>query len=543
MLTPRNTTRCPKRKISLATLLSGLAALSVILTITIQLIASYQSKKRALFDTTLTLNHSNAMKMSLTMDSLFKSMRSSLQYTAGIMADNRLMNEASRYEYLELMRKSSNYFNSIVAVDETGIVRTTAPQTVGTTGTPLTTDASKEALSLRKSYTSKPYISASGRLIMFMSEPLFDKDGLYRGMIAGTIYLQENNIIHTIFGSNNMDELGTYFFVVSSDGSLLYHPDKSRIGENVSRNQVVGKTMQGLNGSEQVVSTRGVALLAGYSTVQENNWGIVVVSPIEKVYEQLNRDTRLMLIYMLPPFLLLMLSAIWLARKLARPFVSLADLVSKIGKEKVDLPVPQSHWNREADLLTRTIMLAVADIQKRADQLTQAAVTDPLTGLMNRRTMEDAMNGWIAEQAPFSIIVTDLDKFKSINDTYGHQAGDEVLKHLAAIMKQLVPVVDICCRYGGEEFVILLAGTTVTDAFIVAERIRLTMEKSHEPLGKPVTLSLGIAHYPSHALSAESLFLQADQALYEAKKRGRNQTVIARSYEVSAELNQTESRG
>ncbi|RAV09754.1 sensor domain-containing diguanylate cyclase [Paenibacillus contaminans] len=535
MLTPRDIINCPQRKISLATLLSGLVALSVALTFTIQLIASYQSKKRALFDTTLTLNHSNAMKMSLTMDSLFKSMRGSLQYTAGIMANNPLMNEEIRYEHLELMRRSSGYFNSIVAVDETGIMRSIAPQTAGTAGKPLSTDASKEALALRKPYTSKPYISATGRLIMFMSEPLFDKDGTYRGLIGGTIYLQENNIMNTIFGSNNIDELGTYFFVVSSDGSLLFHPDRSRIAENVSRNQVVIKTMQGQNGSEQVVNTRGVALLAGYSTVQENNWGVVVVSPIDKVYEQLNRDIRTMLLYMLPPFVLLMLAAVWLARRLARPFVSLADLVSKLGKEKVDLPAPQSHWNREADLLTRTIMLAVADIRERTDQLTQAAVTDPLTGLANRRTMEKAMNGWIAEQAPFSIIVLDLDKFKSINDTYGHQVGDEVLKVLAETMKQSVRPIDICCRYGGEEFVILLARTSVPEAFIVAERIRRTMEESVEPVGKPVTLSLGIAHYPSHALAAEALFLQADQALYEAKRMGRNQTVITRSYEFSTE--------
>jgi diguanylate cyclase (GGDEF)-like protein len=149
--------------------------------------------------------------------------------------------------------------------------------------------------------------------------------------------------------------------------------------------------------------------------------------------------------------------------------------------------------------------------------------------------MEKAMNGWIAEQAPFSIIVLDLDKFKSINDTYGHQVGDEVLKFLAEAMKQSVRPIDICCRYGGEEFVILLARTTVPEAFIVAERIRQTMEESDEPVGKPVTLSLGIAHYPSHALSAEALFLQADQSLYEAKRMGRNQTVIARAYEFSVE--------
>ncbi|WP_409342231.1 diguanylate cyclase [Paenibacillus sp. MBLB4367] len=514
-------------KISLATLLSGLVALSVLLTLTILLIASYQSKKRAIFDTTLTLNFSNATKMSQTMDSLFSSMRSSLQYTAGMYSGNLAMSEEERYAQLELMRHSSNYFNSIVVVDENGIFRSFSPQGAGTVGKPITTDASKEALESKKPYLSKPYTSSTGRLIVFMSEPLFDKEGVYRGIIGGTLYLQENNILTMIFGSNRIDELGSYYYVVGSDGHLLFHPDRSRLGEDVNANAVVQKLLKGQSGQQAVVNTRGVALLAGYSIVPANNWGVVVVSPISVVYEQLNRHIKAMLLYTLAPFLLLMLTAVWLARKLARPFVALTNLISQIGEEDSELPAAKNHWNREADLLTRTTMLALADMKRDRAQLTQAAMTDPLTGLMNRRTMELKMNLWLEAKTPFSMIVMDIDKFKSVNDTFGHQAGDDVLKHLAGIVTQSTRSHDVCCRFGGEEFVVLLPYISAKEAFFVAERIRQTMEASGNPVGTKVTLSLGVAHCPIHADTGEALFHLADQALYAAKGGGRNRTVMA----------------
>ncbi|WP_409342204.1 diguanylate cyclase [Paenibacillus sp. MBLB4367] len=524
-----------RNKISLATLLSGLAALSVMLTLTILLVSSYQSQKQSLFETTLSLNHSTAANMSQTMDSLFKSMRGSLKYTASYFSEHYSPNEKEWNTQLELLRHNSNYFNSISLVDETGLVRSVAPQSLGSAGKSVATEAAKEALSLRKPYLSKPYTSTAGRLLVFMSEPIFDKDGLYRGFIAGTIYLQENNVLNMIFGSNRIDEKGSYFYVVDADGNLLFHPDKNRLGENNSNaNKVVQMLLQGKSGQEQVVNSRGVTLLAGYSSISENGWGIVMQSPMKVVYEQLNRHIKGMLLYTLPPFLLLMLAAIWLARRLAKPFVSLADLVSNIGTDKEQLPALSNHWNREADLLTRTVTLALEEIRKQTDQLTRAATTDPLTGLMNRRTMESLISRWTAEKTAFSIIIMDLDKFKTINDTFGHQAGDEVLKHLAGIAKLAVGPHDVCCRFGGEEFVVLLPSAADTDAYIVAERIRQSMESSDNPVGRTVTVSLGVACYPQHADSAEALFQLADQSLYMAKRAGRNRAVMAQVLEQSA---------
>ncbi|KZE70530.1 diguanylate cyclase [Paenibacillus elgii] len=517
-----------KKKISLATLLTGLVSLSVALTLTILLLASYHSNKQSLFETRFALNHSAAAKMSQSIDSLFKSMRAGLKYTGAYISVNHLSNEQELQKQLEMLRLSGNFFNSIAVVDETGLVRSVAPSSVGTVGQHITAEAAKEALASRKPYMSKPYTSSTGRRIVFMSEPLYDKDGVYRGFIGGSLYLQENNILNTMFGKHNIDGDGSYFYIVSSSGHLLYHPDKSRIGADNSTNPVVQKALRGESGYGQVTNSRGITFLAGYSPVPENGWGVIVQSPISVVYEELDSYIRTILVYTLVPFVVLMITAIWLARRLARPFVSLANLASKLGKgEKIVLPDIKHHWNREADLLTQTITLALSDLQKQTDQLTHAAMTDSLTGLTNRRTFESIMSQWTEKQQPFALIMMDIDRFKSINDTYGHQAGDEVLKHLARILTSAVRSNDVCCRYGGEEFVMLLPFTTVPDAWITAERVRIAFETRENPLGVPLAVSLGIAHYPSHAESAEMLFQLADHALYQAKEAGKNRTIIA----------------
>ncbi|MGG1658293.1 sensor domain-containing diguanylate cyclase [Brevibacillus sp. NRS-1366] len=517
-----------RKKISLATLLTGLVSLSVALTFTILLIASYQSKKKSLVDTVLTLNYSSAVQMSQTIDSLFKSMRSSLHYSASILSKMPAPHANKAYPNLELLRNSSNYFHSIVIVDETGVVRNVSPDSIGTVGKNITTQEAKTALALQKPYISKPYFTSnSKRLIVFMSEPIYDTNGKYRGFIGGSIYLQEKNILNMIFGNNPTNELGSSFYVVASNGHLLFNRDKSQLGKDLSANQVVRKLNQGYSGFEQMVNLRGETLLAGYVKVPENGWGVVVVSPISVVNEQLCHHIKTILLYMLPPFVLVMLTVIWLARKLARPFVDLANLVSKIGTENVQLPTEGHHWNREADLLTEAIRYALMDIKKQTDQLTHEAMTDPLTGLTNRRTLEAIMHKWIVGQTPFSLIMMDIDRFKTINDTYGHPVGDDVLKHFAHIITSSVRPGDICCRFGGEEFIALVAHATADEAFLIAERIRTMFEKSPNPIGQPITVSLGIANYDSHSDSAEELIHLADQALYLAKESGRNRTVIA----------------
>ncbi|WP_019911660.1 sensor domain-containing diguanylate cyclase [Paenibacillus sp. HW567] len=517
-----------KKKLSLTALLIGLVTLVVLLTSTILLTASYQSKKISLINTTLNLNFSNAERMSQTMDSLFRSMRSSLEFSAYRLSHGVKPEEINNY--LELMRNSSNYFNSILLVGENGVIRSTSPTTLGLAGKKVDSPWALEALRMKSAYLSEPYTaSATGRMIVFMSEPLYDENQHYLGQLGGTIYLQNHNILNMIFGGGNNDVNagGSYYYIVSADGHLLFHPDKSRINEDVSSNRVVQELIKGKSGQMQAVNVRGIPMLAGYSKVTSNGWGVVVVSPVSAIQNELLSHLRITIAYTIIPFVILLLLVILLAHQLAKPFVMLADLMSRVGKEKMELPELKPHWNREADLLTQAVAIAWSDVQKQTSQLTQEAMTDLLTGLVNRRSVEATMNQWIAAQFSFSVIALDVDKFKFVNDTYGHLAGDEVLKQVAGILTSSVRPGDVCCRYGGEEFVVLLPRTKAADAYLVAERIRKTLEASAAPLAMKVTSSQGIAHFPTHGKSREELLEQADQAMYMAKGLGRNRTIIA----------------
>lgn len=533
MLVYREIRNKQRKKISLTTLFTGLVSLSVVLTLTILLIGSYHLKKQTLIDTTLTSNYAAAAKMSQTIDYLFKSMRSSLQYSSALMANIETMPPGEVNSYLEIIRRSGGYFNSMILVDETGLVRYRSPLSGGSVGMYVTSEEARTALALKKPYISIPYIPPqTHHLITFVSEPIYDMAGQYRGFIGGSLYLQEDNILNSIFGNNPINELGSYFYIVGSDGHILFHPDQSRIGEDVSANPVVGKLIQGRSGQEPVVNLRGIALLAGYVRVPENGWGVIVVSPVSVVNQQLNEYIGTMLLYVLPPFAALLLAAIWLARRLAKPFVALTDAVSKIGEEKAELPKGKQHWNREADSLTKAIRNAIKNIRKQTDRLAHEAMTDPLTGLTNRRTLEANMQRWITEMNPFSVIIMDIDRFKEINDIFGHLAGDEVLRHFAEIVVSCIRPGDVCCRYGGEEFVALIAHANADEGYLVAERIRRTLEESENPIKRQITVSQGVVHYAADtAASAKELIRLADQALYKAKRSGRNQTIIAENDE------------
>lgn len=173
----------------------------------------------------------------------------------------------------------------------------------------------------------------------------------------------------------------------------------------------------------------------------------------------------------------------------------------------------------------------IAALRKELDAARREASTDPLTGLLNRRAFTTVLANAIAraqsDGGPLALLILDIDHFKSINDTYGHLVGDKVLRFVARLLAQAVKGQDTLCRFGGEEFAILLPDTTLSGALRVGETIRERLEGSHlrladsgQPLGA-ITASIGVASYhPGESLDA---FIQrADQALYEAKRQGRN---------------------
>jgi len=173
------------------------------------------------------------------------------------------------------------------------------------------------------------------------------------------------------------------------------------------------------------------------------------------------------------------------------------------------------------------------EIQELQSMLLQQAIRDPLTDLYNRRYMEDALERELAiaarENVPLTAIILDLDHFKSINDTYGHDAGDTVLKALAELLVAEARKTDIVCRYGGEEFVVIMPGAEVEMAYERVEAWRVIFQNSSVPyrdMDLKCTFSAGLASFPGFGKTVKGLFSAADQALYIAKQKGRNRVVV-----------------
>jgi diguanylate cyclase (GGDEF)-like protein len=163
------------------------------------------------------------------------------------------------------------------------------------------------------------------------------------------------------------------------------------------------------------------------------------------------------------------------------------------------------------------------------EEVSRRARTDALTGLANRRAFDEQLEQLIAHADRFghavSLILADVDHFKKVNDTWGHETGDVVLKSISKTLSDGVRAVDVCARFGGEEIAILLPQTTLGGAVELADRLRKAVgAKPIAALGEevPVTISCGVACYPEGVLTKEALFAAADRALYEAKNAGRN---------------------
>lgn len=186
-------------------------------------------------------------------------------------------------------------------------------------------------------------------------------------------------------------------------------------------------------------------------------------------------------------------------------------------------------------MLFAQLVALVLDNAQLRETLRQQSIRDPLTELFNRRYMEETLERQIRRMTrhdtPLSIIMLDIDHFKKFNDNFGHPAGDALLRAMGQFLKHQVRAEDVACRYGGEEFALILPEATLEVAYQRAEVVRETVKElqvhyAGEALG-PITLSLGVATFPQHGSTSEAVLKAADVALYKAKQSGRNRVLKA----------------
>ncbi len=182
-----------------------------------------------------------------------------------------------------------------------------------------------------------------------------------------------------------------------------------------------------------------------------------------------------------------------------------------------------------------SIALERYQLYEKTKELKRISITDSLTGLLNRRYFHERLLEEVERtrrhQLPVSLIMMDLDDFKSFNDRYGHQGGDDILRFFTHAIRKYIRAIDVPCRYGGEEFTVILPQTSKEDAGIIANRLcrgiaeKETLQRKFSAYGT-LAVSIGLATFPEDAKTPEELIRNADRALYRAKVQGKNQVVV-----------------
>lgn len=512
-------------RLKLKHLIMGVAMAAFFLTSIGSVWGGYRMNIDSIKENTLEMNRVYAQKLAKTADYYLHEAFQILGYSADQvrtkMDDEQVLNQET-----ERLRLQNQMFNSVVITNAKGLILSVSPPSIEIKGEVITSIGAKEALAKKTPVISKPYEAMTGRLIIFISQPIFSESNEYLGMIAGTIYLNEPNAFKTLLGEHYSND-GSYVYVVDSDGRVIYHQDPSRINDIVTKNKVVQAVTSGKDGAQLVENTKGVKMLAGYSAVASTGWGVVAQKPLEVALAPSFDRVQEVIIKSVPLMFVSIIIVLWAAARIANPLQQLASLTEEsLDKKNIEGLKSVSGWYFEAYSLKNALVRSLSFLHGQVSFFKDQSTVDPLTGITNRRTMDSMLTEWLASKVPHVIILLDLDHFKSVNDTYGHAVGDKVLQFLAIQMESVAREGDVCCRYGGEEFVMLLPNTTVEEATLVAEQLRKTLADTVSPCGRPITLSAGIAAYPAMANTTEALIEAADDALYLAKQEGRNQVKV-----------------
>jgi diguanylate cyclase (GGDEF)-like protein len=291
-------------------------------------------------------------------------------------------------------------------------------------------------------------------------------------------------------------------------------------------------------------SFRGADVLGTLQVVPELEWGVVAEKDQAIAYATISRLRNVTLTLISAVLLAIGLAAYLLGLTIVTPLGRLTQGAGKVAGGDLDVNLP-IHGHGEVGYLTEVFNEMVARLRKFRDEntaineelrernkeLRTLSITDSLTGLYNRTRLPELLAKELARsrrhQHPFSLLMVDIDHFKRFNDSHGHQAGDEMLRRFAEILKSSIRSCDFGARYGGEEFLIMLTETGAEGALGFAEKLRRSVEEFRLNGERAVTVSIGAASFPDHGGDVDSIISQADAALYRCKREGRNRVALA----------------
>ncbi|QUX95573.1 hypothetical protein C0J08_09160 [Marinomonas sp. CT5] len=271
-------------------------------------------------------------------------------------------------------------------------------------------------------------------------------------------------------------------------------------------------------------------MLAGFAYVDKSGWGIIAQRPIEKIMDELDVQLTNVVLESLPLLVLILAAILIASRYITAPLKALASQANSMHQHDAEHSILAiKSWYFEVQELKRAILSGLGVLNNKINQLNIDTNTDPLTGLYNRRSLEQILEEWWNIKKSFAVIALDIDYFKIINDMHGHDVGDEVLKELSNIMQNNSGKNSIIFRIGGEEFLILLPLTKLSTAHRFADNLRSTIAQNEMPVVDHITVSLGISYWDSNSNDTIKMAIKkADIALYQAKSQGRNCSIVHR---------------
>jgi diguanylate cyclase (GGDEF)-like protein len=383
----------------------------------------------------------------------------------------------------------------------------------------------------------------AGRPKLLVAVPAQRADGRVIGAFAAELNLAPVTVLLHAFARDSTAAI----FLVNDKG----YPIASSEGMTplLVKTRMAPPTMKKLLKSARApftyTSFGGRNVIGTLEAVPQATWATISELSAESAFKQVRhfRDVSLIVIALL--LILVSAAGYRLGLLIARPLDLLTKGAGEVAAGDLAVDLPEAPGGGEVGYLTdvfnhmvsrlregrRELDLIHETLRKKNEELEQLSTTDSLTGLDNHRELMQRLDHEEArckrERRSFSVLVGDVDHFKQYNDAFGHPAGDEVLKAISDIMRESARPVDCVARYGGEEFVVMMPDTGATDALELAEHIRARVA-AKKYTGRKMTLSIGVATFPEDADTAEGLISIADEALYQAKREGRDRAIRAR---------------
>ena len=441
-------------------------------------------------------------------------------------------------DYLNSVRERFTDYEELAVVDPQGRVVATSAKQLRPLRLP--PDWSRELSASNALVGDASWDSSLAKEILVVAVPVQRADGQILGAFAARLNLRGAREGLRTFAPSTSGQV----YLINTDGRLI-------IGSGASSAELMQITLKPevlerlISGEGSVVTYDGIEggeVVGSLRRVPRVQWAVISEIPADTAYLQVRRFRSLTLLIV--GGLLLGASAIAyrFGELIVRPLERLTKGAAEVaeGDLAVDLPAAEGEVGYLTQVFNHMVgrlrqgrqeLDAVNEtLRKKNEELERLSTTDSLTGLPNRRFLTKRLSEELMRSQrhkhSFAVLLADVDHFKKYNDTYGHPAGDEVLRKVAKILGDSTRGVDCAARYGGEEFAVLLTETQSEAALLVAERIREMVAMEEFP-GGPITLSVGVAEFPLHGPTADSLISSADEALYDAKRQGRNRVVRA----------------